>query len=66
MTERLANEERIQVELGSLTKCKVFGPIVQTPNGVIVVRYKWMFIRKRNENNEIVHYKVRLVVQVFS
>ena len=28
--------------------------------------YKWVFVRKRNENNEITRYKARLVAQGFS
>jgi hypothetical protein len=28
--------------------------------------YKWVFIRKRNENNEVVRHKVRLVAQGFT
>ena len=28
--------------------------------------FKWVFVRKRNEKNEIVRYKARLVVQDFS
>ncbi|KAL6319511.1 hypothetical protein AAG906_014187 [Vitis piasezkii] len=30
------------------------------------VGYKWVFVRKRNENNEIIRYKARLVAQGFS
>jgi hypothetical protein len=30
------------------------------------VGYKWVFVRKRNEKNEIIRYKVRLVAQGFS
>ena len=55
----------IEAELNSLAKREVFGPIIQTPKGVIPVGYKWVFIRKRNESNEIVRYKARLVVQGF-
>jgi hypothetical protein len=29
------------------------------------VGFKWVFIQKRNENNEVVGYKVRLVAQGF-
>jgi hypothetical protein len=36
-----------------------------TPEGVSPVRYKWVFVRKRNEKNEIVRYKARLVAQGF-
>ena len=49
-------------ELYSLIKREVFGPIVLTSKGVKLVEYKWVFVQKRNENNEIVYYKVRLVV----
>ena len=30
------------------------------------VGYKWVFVRKRNEKNEIIRYKARLVAQGFS
>ncbi|KAM2012748.1 hypothetical protein ACFX1T_024563 [Malus domestica] len=43
----------------------VFGPIVPTPPCVKPVGYKWIFVRKRNEKNEIVQYKARLIVQGF-
>ncbi|KAL6322691.1 hypothetical protein AAG906_015377 [Vitis piasezkii] len=29
------------------------------------IGYKWVFVRKRNENNEIIRYKARLVAQVY-
>ena len=50
----------------SLVKRKVFGPIVQTPEGIQPVGCKWVFMRKRNEKNEIARYKARLVAQGFS
>ncbi|RVW88003.1 Retrovirus-related Pol polyprotein from transposon TNT 1-94 [Vitis vinifera] len=59
-------KEAIQAELNSLTKQEVFGPVVQTPEDVKPVGYKWVFVRKRNENNEIIRYKARLVAQGFS
>ena len=31
-----------------------------------MVGHKWVFVRKRNENNEVVRYKARLVAQGFS
>ena len=43
-------------------KQDVFGHVVETPKGVKLVGYKWIFARKHNENNEIIRYKVRLVV----
>ena len=59
-------QEAIQSELNSLAKREVFGPIVQTPNGIKPVGYKWIFVRKRNEKNEIQMYKACLVAQGFS
>ena len=59
-------KEAIQVELASLEKRDVFGPVARTPENVIPVGYKWVFVRKRNEKNEIVRYKARLVAQGFS
>ena len=38
-------KEAIQVELDSLTKRKLFGPIVPTPDDVKPVGYKWVFVR---------------------
>ena len=65
--KRLAKyKDAIQTELQSLLKREVFGPVVQTPLGVIPVGNKWVFIRKRNEKNEIVRYKARFVAQGFS
>ena len=49
-------KEAIQVELDSLEKPKVFGPVVPTPNDVKPVGYK----------NEIARYKARLMAQGFS
>ena len=59
-------KEAIQVELDSLEKRKVFGHVVPTPNNVKPVGYKWVFVRKRNDKNEIARYKARLVAQDFS
>ena len=59
-------KEAIQAELDSLNKHNVFRPVVQTPNNVIPVGYKWVFMRKRNDKNEVVRYKARLVAQGFS
>ena len=50
----------------TLAKRKVFGPVVPTPNDVKPVGYKWVFVRKRDDKNEIVRYKARLVAQGFS
>ena len=51
---------------GKMPKRNVFGPIVLTPKAVKPVGFKWVFVRKRNEKNEIVRYKARLVAQGFS
>ena len=56
----------MQAELNSLMKRDVFGPVIQTPKGVKPVGYKWVFVRKHNENNEIIRYKARLAAQGFS
>ena len=54
-------KEAIAAELLSLNKRKVFGHVGRTPKDILPVGHKWVFIRKRNENNEVVRYKVRLV-----
>ena len=59
-------KDAIQVELDSLNKREVFGPIIITPEAVKPVGYKWVFVRKRNEKNEVMRYKARLVAQGFS
>ncbi|GKE07280.1 putative RNA-directed DNA polymerase [Tanacetum coccineum] len=59
-------EDAMQAELNSLNKRKVFGPIVTTPRDVKPVGYRWIFVRKRNEKNEVTRYKARLVAQSFS
>ncbi|RTK79942.1 hypothetical protein DRJ71_16805, partial [Enterococcus faecalis] len=59
-------EEAMKAELDSLAKCEVFGPVVRTPEDVKPVGYRWVFVRKRNEKNEVVRYKARLVAQSFS
>lgn len=53
-------------EFASLEKWKVFRPIAQTPNNIKPVGHKWVFVRKRNKNNEVVMYMARLVLQGFS
>ena len=59
-------KEAIQTELKSLAKQEVFGPIVHTPVNIKPVRYKWVFMKKWNENDEIIRYKAQLVAQGFS
>ena len=59
-------KEAMQEELHSLIKRDVFGPVVETPASIKLVWSKWVFVRKRNENNDIIRYKARLVAQGFS
>ena len=59
-------ERRIKAELNSLAKQEVFGPVILTPNDIKSMGYKWVFVQKRNEQNEIVRYKARLVAQGFT
>ena len=54
-------EEAIKAELASLAKREVFGPITRIPDNVKPIGYKWVFVRKRNEKNEVVRYKARIV-----
>ncbi|KAG7584504.1 Reverse transcriptase RNA-dependent DNA polymerase [Arabidopsis suecica] len=56
----------MQIELLSLNKRDVFGPLVTTSKDVKPVGCKWVFVRKRNEKDEITRYKARLVAQGFS
>jgi hypothetical protein len=37
-----------------------------TPHRTFLVGFKWIFVQKRNENNEVVRYKVRLVAHGFT
>ena len=52
--------------MDSLEKRKVFGHVVPTPNDLKPVGYKWVFVRKRDDKNEIARYKACLVAQGFS
>ena len=56
----------IDAELASLAKREVFSLVITTPPKTFLVLFKWVFIWKRNENNEVVRYKARLVVQGFT
>ena len=59
-------KEAINMELESLRKRGVFGQIIRTPHDIKPVGYKWVFVRKINENGEVVRYKTQLVAQRFS
>ena len=59
-------KDAMQAELDSLNKRNIFRPIIPIPKTVKPVGYKWVFVRKRHEKNEIIRYKSRLVAQGFS
>ena len=52
--------------MNPLSKREVFRPVAHTLKGVKFVGFKWVFVRKRNENNEVSRYKARFVAQEFS
>jgi hypothetical protein len=56
----------IEAELASLYKRELFSVVMPTPRDIFPVGYKWVFIRKQNENGEVVRYKARLVAQGFT
>jgi hypothetical protein len=56
----------IETEIASLNERKVFSAVMPTPHGILPVGYKWVFVRKTNENNEAVRYKAKLVAQDFT
>lgn len=58
-------KDAIQAEIASLNKRKVFTEAIPTPPNVFPVGFKWVFLRKRKENNEVVRYKTKLVAQGF-
>jgi hypothetical protein len=59
-------KEAIEAELDSLRKREVFSNVIPTPPRTYHVGLKWVFIKKQNENNEVVRYKARLVAQGFT
>jgi hypothetical protein len=59
-------KEAIEAELNLLRKRNVFIDVIHTPPRIFHVGFKWVFIQKRNENNEVARYKARLVAQGFT
>jgi hypothetical protein len=49
-----------------LNKRKMFIDVIPTRRRIFPVGFKWVFIQKRNENNEVVRYKARLVAHRFT
>ena len=56
----------IETKIVSLYKREVFSAVMSTPFGIFLVGYKWVFICKRYENNEVMRYKARIVAQDFT
>jgi Reverse transcriptase (RNA-dependent DNA polymerase) len=56
----------LKFELDSFEKQNIFGHAVLTPKIFNPVGYKWVFTIKRNEKNEIVRYKAKLMAQGFT
>ena len=50
----------------SLKKREVFSSVIPTPRNIFPVGSKWVFVCKRNKNNEVVRYKASLVAQRFT
>jgi hypothetical protein len=59
-------KETIEAELHSLKERKIFTEAMATPPRTFPVGFKWIFVQKRNKNNEVVRYKARLVAQGFT
>lgn len=57
--------ERCNWSIIKLTR-QVFELVVRTHQGVKPVGYKWIFVWKQKENNEIVRYKAQIFAQGFS
>lgn len=52
--------------MDSLAKRRVFALVAPTPPNVKPICNKLVFVRKQNENNEILRYKVCLMEKDFS
>jgi hypothetical protein len=65
-SDRNKRKEAIEEELAALNKREVFSSVIPTPPKIFPVGFKWIFVWKRNENNEVVRYKARLVAQGFT
>jgi hypothetical protein len=59
-------KEAIEAELDSLRKREVFSNVIPTPHRTHPNGIKRVFVWKRNENNEVMRYKARLVAQGFT
>ena len=52
-------------ELESLQKCKTW-TLVSLPKRRKAIDNRWVFVKKMNSNNEVFHYKARLVARGFT
>jgi hypothetical protein len=57
---------RKQLRLSKVRLRKVFTNVIPTPPRIFPIGFKCVFIRKRNENNEVVRYKAMLDAQSFT
>jgi hypothetical protein len=44
----------------------VFTEVIPTPPITFPIRFKWGLVQKRNENNEVIRYKIKLVAHDFT
>lgn len=56
----------MQSELASLAARNVFGEVQEVPRDKTLVGHRWVFVTKRNSNQEVIRFKARLVAQGFS
>jgi hypothetical protein len=59
-------KEVIKAELNSLKKGKVFIDVIYMTPRIFSIGFKWVFVQKTNENNEVIRYKARLIMQGFT
>jgi hypothetical protein len=59
-------KEAIETDLNSFKKRRVLTDVIPTPPRIFPIGFKWVSIQKRNENNEVIRYKARLVAQEFT
>jgi Reverse transcriptase (RNA-dependent DNA polymerase)/GAG-pre-integrase domain/Zinc knuckle len=59
-------QEAIKSEITSLIKRGTFSGPLETPENKTVIGCRWVFVKKRGENNTVIRFKARLVAQGFS
>ena len=58
-------KDAIQVELNSLSKREVFGPIIQIPKGIKPVEYRWFLCENGMKKMKLLDTKHDLLHKVF-